>query len=81
MNAVFANKIAELPTEEERRAFVEQKRAEYRRDIDIYRLASELIVDDIVAPSRLREELIARLAAYATKDRRFVDRRHGVPPV
>lgn len=81
VNAVYANKIAELPTEEERRAFVEQKRAEYRRDIDIYRLASELIVDDIVAPSRLREELIARLAAYATKDRRFVDRRHGVPPV
>ncbi len=81
VNAVYANKIAELPTEEERKAFVEQKRAEYRQDIDILRLAGELIVDEIVAFARLREELILRFEMYASKDRDFADRRHGVPPV
>jgi len=39
INAVYANKIAELP-EEERPAYVEQKRKEYQEDIDIYLLAS-----------------------------------------
>lgn len=81
VNAVYANKIAELPTEEERRAFVEQKRAEYRQDIDIYRLASELIVDDVVPFRRLREELIARFEAYASKRAGRPERKHGVMPV
>ncbi|HLN64374.1 MAG TPA: acyl-CoA carboxylase subunit beta, partial [Symbiobacteriaceae bacterium] len=56
VNAVFANKIAEKP-EEERAAFVERLRQEYREDIDIYRLASELIVDAVVPFDRLRSEL------------------------
>ncbi|BDG59443.1 acyl-CoA carboxylase subunit beta [Caldinitratiruptor microaerophilus] len=81
VNAVYANKIAELPTEEERRRFVMEKRAEYRRDIDIYRLASELIVDEIVPFDRLREELIRRFEFYSTKRARPVERKHGVPPV
>lgn len=81
VNAVYANKIAELPTEEERRAFVEQKRAEYRQDIDIYRLASELIVDEIVPFARLRQELMARFDHYAGKRVARPDRKHGVTPV
>ncbi|AMQ20472.1 acyl-CoA carboxylase subunit beta [Geobacillus sp. JS12] len=80
VNAVYANKIAELPPEE-RPAFVEQKREEYRRDIDIYRLASELVVDGIVAPNDLRHELIRRFAAYMSKYMVFSDRKHGVYPV
>ncbi len=39
INAVYYNKIMELP-EAERKAFVEQKRDEYRQDVDIQRLAS-----------------------------------------
>lgn len=80
VNAVYANKIAELP-EEERAAFVEKKREEYRRDIDIYRLASEMVVDGIIAPNNLRDELIRRFAAYMSKCMIFSERKHGVYPV
>ncbi|WP_020522747.1 acyl-CoA carboxylase subunit beta [Catelliglobosispora koreensis] len=80
VNAVYANKIAALP-EEEREAFVAAKRAEYETDIDLVRLASELVIDAIVAPEELRGELIKRFAATAGKDRHFSRRRHGVTPV
>ncbi|WP_066287585.1 acyl-CoA carboxylase subunit beta [Bacillus sp. FJAT-29937] len=80
VNAVYANKIAELP-EEERAAFIAEKREEYREDIDIYRLASELIIDDIVEPNRLRDELAARLDVYMSKYLVFTERKHGVYPV
>src|SRR5512133_254027 len=81
VNAVYANKIAEITEETERTAYVERLRKEYEADIDILRLASELVIDDIVEPSQVRRELIARFAAAATKDRHFSTRRHGVPPV
>ncbi|RNB87745.1 acyl-CoA carboxylase subunit beta [Brevibacillus fluminis] len=80
VNAVYANKIAELP-EEERAAFIQQKREEYRQDIDIYRLASELVIDGIVQPNSLRDELIKRFAAYSTKHLPFSTRKHPVYPV
>ncbi len=81
VNAVYANKIASLPTEEERAEFVAAKREEYERDIDIVRLASELVVDAVVAPAELRGELIRRFAAARGKERHFSRRRHGVTPV
>jgi acetyl-CoA carboxylase carboxyltransferase component len=81
VNAVYANKIAEINDEAERTAYIERLRKEYEADIDILRLASELIIDGIVEPSDVRRELIARFAAAATKDRYFSSRRHGVPPV
>jgi acetyl-CoA carboxylase carboxyltransferase component len=81
VNAVYANKIAEIGDEVERTAYVERMRKEYEIDIDILRLASELVIDGIVEPREVRHELIARFAAAATKDRHFSTRRHGVPPV
>jgi len=81
VNAVYANKIAAIEDEAEREAFVAAKREEYDRDIDIVRLASELVVDAIVEPADLRAELIRRFAAARTKDRHFSRRRHGVTPV
>jgi acetyl-CoA carboxylase carboxyltransferase component len=81
VNAVYANKIAEINDEAERTAYIERLRKEYEVDIDILRLASELVVDGIVEPRDVRGELIARFAAAATKDRYFSSRRHGVPPV
>jgi acetyl-CoA carboxylase carboxyltransferase component len=81
VNAVYANKIAAIEDEAERAAFVAAKRAEYEEDIDIVRLASELVVDAIVEPHELRDELIARFAAARHKDRHFSRRRHGVTPV
>jgi acetyl-CoA carboxylase carboxyltransferase component len=80
VNAVYANKIAALPTDEERAAFVAQKRKEYEQDIDVLRLASELVVDAVVAPHQLRDELVRRFALARTKDRHFSRRRHGVTP-
>jgi methylmalonyl-CoA decarboxylase subunit alpha len=81
VNAVYANKIAAIEDESERAAFVAAKRAEYEEDIDIVRLASELVVDAIVEPHELRDELVARFAAARHKDRHFSRRRHGVTPV
>jgi acetyl-CoA carboxylase carboxyltransferase component len=81
VNAVYANKIAAIPDEAERAEFVRARRAEYEADIDIVRLASELVVDTVVEPEDLRAELIARYAAAHGKDRHFSRRRHGVTPV
>lgn len=80
VNAVYYNKIQELP-EEERPAYVAAKRAEYAADIDIFRLASELIVDAVVDPDSLREELTRRFAAAAGKAVSFTERRCPVYPV
>jgi len=80
VNAVYYNKIMELP-EGERAAWVRQKREEYARDVDVYKLASEMLVDDIVPGSQLRAELIKRLAYAETKVAEFPPRRNGVYPV
>jgi methylmalonyl-CoA decarboxylase subunit alpha len=80
VNAVFYNKIQELP-EAERPAYVKKLQEEYREDIDLYRLASDLVVDAVIAPADLRDELAKRFAAYATSRRPQVDRKHGVFPV
>jgi methylmalonyl-CoA decarboxylase subunit alpha len=81
VNAVYANKIAAIGDADERAAFVAERRAAYEADIDIVRLASELVVDAVVEPEELRAELITRYAAAAGKDRHFSRRRHGVTPV
>jgi acetyl-CoA carboxylase carboxyltransferase component len=80
VNAVYYNKIMELP-EAERAAWVKQKRDEYAEDVDIYKLASEMLIDDIVAGSALRNELIKRLSYAQSKAHDFPQRRNGVYPV
>ncbi|NUR60822.1 MAG: acyl-CoA carboxylase subunit beta [Catenulispora sp.] len=81
VNAVYANKIAAFDDPDDAAAFVADKRAEYETDIDFVRLASELVIDDIVEPADLRSALIARYRAAEGKDRFFSRRRHGVTPV
>lgn len=80
VNAVYANKIAALP-EEERAAFIAEKREEYKEDIDIYRLASEMVIDGVVPANSLRDELIKRFEAYSSKYLIFSERKHPVYPV
>jgi acetyl-CoA carboxylase carboxyltransferase component len=80
VNAVYFNKIQELPGDE-RAAFVADKQAEYSEDVDLMRVASELIIDGVVEPEDLRTEITERLAYAARKGRSFSERRHGVPPV
>ena len=81
VNAVHYNRIQSIEDESERAAYVQKLRDEYNADIDIVRLASELVVDAIVEPEDLRNELVRRFAAYREKDRTFSRRRHGVTPV
>jgi acetyl-CoA carboxylase carboxyltransferase component len=80
INAVFYNQIQKIDDPAEREEFVERKRAEYSADIDILHLASEVVVDAVVEPDDLRDELIRRFAASASKDRRFSERRNAITP-
>jgi acetyl-CoA carboxylase carboxyltransferase component len=80
VNAVYYNKIQSLP-EDERRAFIAERQAEYNEDIDLMRVASELIIDGVVEPEDLRLEILERLSYAGRKSRAFSERRHGVPPV
>jgi methylmalonyl-CoA decarboxylase subunit alpha len=80
VNAVYYNKIMELP-ESERAAYVKARRDEYAQDVDIYKLASEMLVDGIVGGSELRDELIKRLAYAESKQLQFPPRRNPVLPV
>jgi len=81
VNAVYANKIAEIADPVEREQFVQDKRREYEQDVDLERLASDLVLDAIIEADELRSELLRRLAYAARRDRTFSDRRRGVPPV
>jgi acetyl-CoA carboxylase carboxyltransferase component len=81
INAVFYNRIQAIEDETERAALVKELRDTYDEDINIVHLASELVVDAIIEPEDLRGELIARFAAYRSKDRTFSRRRHGITPV
>ncbi|MBS4189117.1 acyl-CoA carboxylase subunit beta [Bacillus sp. FJAT-49705] len=81
VNAVYSNKINEIEDPKEKIAFVQEKQREYSEHIDIYKLASELIVDDIVSPQELRDVLIQRYELYETKDLIFSVRKHPVYPV
>src|SRR5688572_22616514 len=60
VNAVFYNKIQEVEAGPERDAYVAKLRDEYRRDIDIGKLASELVIDAVVPGRDLRREIARR---------------------
>ena len=81
VNAVYANRIAAIEDDTERAQFVADRRAEYEEDVDLLRLASELVVDAVVEPEALRHELIRRFALASDPDRHFSDRRHGITPM
>ncbi len=81
VNAVYYNKMEEIEDLEERKKFKEEKMKEYEEDINIYRLASELVIDTIVSDKNLRKELINRFEMYDTKDIPVQNKKHGVNPV
>ncbi|MGG0940219.1 acyl-CoA carboxylase subunit beta [Brevibacillus centrosporus] len=80
INAVYYNKIMSLP-EAERADFIAQKRQEYAEDIDIYRLGSELVIDDIIPYERLRSDVIARFKLYQNKQPVVYPKRNAIHPV
>jgi acetyl-CoA carboxylase carboxyltransferase component len=81
INAVYYNQLQAISDPDERAARTEELRREYAEDIDILHLASELVVDAVIAPSELRAELIARFARAAGKDRQWPQKRNPVTPV
>jgi acetyl-CoA carboxylase carboxyltransferase component len=81
VNAVFYNKIQAIADPDERAAFVAEQRRIYETDVDLLRLASDLVIDAIVEPEHLREDLIRRIGLAQNKSRHFTDRHNGVTPV
>jgi len=84
VNAVYANRIAEIEAAEGAEArdeFVAGKRREYEEDVDLERLVADLVVDQVVEAEELRGELLRRLRYAAGRDRSFSDKRRAVTPV
>ncbi len=81
VNAVFANQLAAIEDGEERARRTAELRAEYAQDIDILRLGSELVVDVVIEPDALREELVRRLAQSTGRPRSWPGKHCAVTPV
>jgi len=77
INAVYANKLDAVEDPEERAEMEQRLREEYRSDIDIHRMASEVVIDEIVPPSDLRAELAARFAFYEDVEKDRPSKKHG----
>ena len=54
---------------------------EYEEDVDLERLAADLVLDSIIEADELRSDLVRRLAYASRRDRHFSERRRAVPPV
>jgi len=81
VNAVYSNKIEEIEDPVGRLDFIKIRQEEYKKHIDIYKVASDLIIDEIVAANELRETLISRFTLYETKVAPEINRKHPVFPV
>jgi acetyl-CoA carboxylase carboxyltransferase component len=81
INAVYYNQLQAIEEPAERAARTEELREEYAADIDVLHLASELVVDAVIQPEELREELIRRFALAAAKDREWPAKRNPITPV
>ena len=55
--------------------------AEYEEDVDLERLAADLVLDGVVEADELRAELLHRLRYASRRDRAFSERRRSIPPV
>jgi acetyl-CoA carboxylase carboxyltransferase component len=81
VNAVYFNKIQEVPAGPERDAYVAKLRDEYREDVDLMKLAGELVIDAVVPGDKLRAEIASRYARLTTKREPRTAKKHIVPPV
>ena len=81
VNAMYAKKIAGIGDPAQRAAFISERIAEQQADINLLRLASELVVDAVTEPEDLRAELVTRLADAENWTRRPPRRHHHISPV
>ncbi len=77
INAVYANKLAAIDDPDERAKREQELREEYREDIDVRRMASEVVIDEIIPPSDLRAELDARFTFYEDVEKELPNKKHG----
>ena len=78
VNAVYANKIAAIEDDAEREQFVQDRRREYETDVDLERLAADLVLDQIIEADDLRAELLLRLRYAAKRGDHFATKRRDV---
>jgi acetyl-CoA carboxylase carboxyltransferase component len=81
VNAVYYNKIQEMPAGPERDAYVARLRDEYREGVNLMKLASEMVIDAVVPGDELRGEITARLARYSRPRATVRAKKHIVSPV
>jgi acetyl-CoA carboxylase carboxyltransferase component len=81
VNAVYAKKIEAIVDPNERAAFIRERLAEQEREIRLQLMASELVVDTVIEPTRLRAELARRLDDADGWSRSVERRHHPVSPV
>lgn len=77
INAVYANKLAEVEDKEEREKREQELREEFREDINVRQMASEVVIDEVIPPSDLREQLVERFAFYEDIEKSLPDKKHG----
>jgi acetyl-CoA carboxylase carboxyltransferase component len=77
INAVYRNELEAIDDPDRRAERERELREEYRKDIDVHRMASDAIIDDIIPPSELRTELERRIGFYDPVEKRRPDKKHG----
>ncbi len=77
INAVYARRLDAIEDEQERKQKEKELREEFREEIDVHRMASEVVIDDIVPPSDLRGELVRRYDFYEDMEKDLPDKKHG----
>src|SRR5690606_14719541 len=81
VNAVFYNRIQETPEGPERDKLVAELGEEYRRDIDLEKLAAELVVGAVVPFDGLRLEIARRFALAESKSEARPPKEQLIPPL
>jgi len=81
VNAVHYHRIQQAAEGAERDALVTELRDEYKKDVSLERLASELVVDAVVPFDALRAEIAARFSRASGRRPARVPRKHLVPPM
>jgi len=81
VNAVHYHRIQQVPEGPERDALVQKLRDEYREDVSLAKLASELVVDAVVPFDDLRSQIAQRFANAGGRQPQRVRRKHLVPPM
>ena len=79
MNAVHYNHLQEMEPKE-RQKFLLEKMQVYNSDLDIVRLGAEMVVDDIITPETVREELLLRYKLYSQRCPEKVNKRRTIFP-